>query len=122
LSNVRDLAAADLKDIIEDESGAGTPYTLINDAGEYPVVGTFGDIGSLTDPITGEAIQDRSIEATVIMETITAAAGKIPARGWRVRITGLDGKEITLYVQRNEPDRSVGLCRLTLGLREKENE
>jgi len=86
------------------------------------VVGTFGDIGSLTDPITGEAIQDRSIEATVIMQTITAAAGKIPARGWRARVTGIDGKEITLYVQRNEPDRTIGLCRLTLGLQLQDNE
>jgi hypothetical protein len=122
LPNVRDQAAADIQKIIEDESGAGTPYILIDDKGEYPVVGTLGDIGTLTDPITGEAIQDRSIEATVSAQTITAAAGKVPARGWRACVTGLDGKTITLHVQQNAYDRTIGLCLLTLGLHLPEKE
>ena len=122
MSNVREEAAAAAKSIIEDVGGAGTPYTLINDDGEYPVVGMFGDIGSLFDPISGEPIQGRTIEATVVAETILAVAGKIPVRGWKVRTTGLDGKEIILFVQRNEYDRTIGLCRLPLGLRLKENE
>jgi hypothetical protein len=99
--NLRAQAACDLKSIIEDTDGAGTPYTLIDDAGEYPVAGTFGDIGSLIDPMSGEPIQGRAIEVTVAAQSIIDASGVIPQRGWRVKAQGLDGKEIMLYVQRN---------------------
>jgi hypothetical protein len=119
---VRDLAAADLRKIIEDPNGAGTPFTLINSAGEFPVAGTFGDIASLIDPVSGEPIQGRSIEATCAAQTIISAAGKVPARGWKARVTALDGTITTLFVQRNEYDRTIGLCRLALGLQLKEGE
>jgi hypothetical protein len=123
MPNIRAVAESDLKTIIEDPSGAGTAYTLIENTGaEYPVVGTFGDIGLLIDPISGEAIQGRTITATCMASTITAAAGKVPARGWKARAMGLDGKSYTLFVQRNEHDRTIGLCRLTLGLKLKEPE
>ena len=111
MSTTLDLATDDAKDIIESE---GTPVTIINDDGEYTVKGIVGDIGSLLDPVTGEPVQGRSIEATVIAET--TAAGKFPARGWKVKLTGRDGKELILYVKRNEHDRTIGLCRLTLGI------
>jgi hypothetical protein len=111
-----------MRSVIEDASGAGTPYTLASGDAQFPVVGTFGDIGSLIDPVTGEAIQGRTIEATCVAQTILAAAGKIPARGWRAYATGLDGKGIALFVQRNEYDRTIGLCRLTLGLQLQEAE
>ena len=114
--SIADLAAADMKSIIEDTSGIGTPYTLIDGEHEYPVVGSFGDIASLVNPATGELIQGRTIEATVMTQTITAAAGKIPARGWRVCKKGSDGQDLILYVQRNEPDNTIGLCRMALGI------
>jgi hypothetical protein len=122
LPNIRETAAADIKDIIEDANEAGTPYTLIDSDNEYPVTGTLSDIASLTNPVTGEVIQDRSIEATVIAQTILSAAGKIPARGWKVKTNGLDGKEMTLFVQKNEYDRTIGICLLTLGLRLKDKD
>ena len=114
-------ASADLKRIVENENGIGTPYTLLDRGGnEYPLVGTFGDIGSLIDPISGELIQGRSIEATCHLQTIIAAAGKIPERGWKARVTGLDGKALVLFVQRNEADRTIGLCRMALGMKLKD--
>ena len=120
MSSTRDLAAADMQEINDSE---GIPYTLINDEGEYPVRGIIGDIGSLLDPVSGEAIQGRSIEATVTTETlISHVAGKVPARGWRARVTGRDGKETTLFVKRNEYDRTIGLCRLTLGINLKDTD
>jgi hypothetical protein len=125
MPNVRDLAAADLRLTLEDENGAGTPYTLIDKDGvEYPLVGTFDDIGLLIDPVSGEAIQGRAISATCRAQTILAASGKIPERGWKARVPGLDGKTITLFIQRNQYDRTIGLCLLTLGLKlgEVENE
>jgi hypothetical protein len=116
-------ASADLKRIIENENGIGTPYTLFDKGGqEYPLVGTFGDIGSLTDPVSGELIQGRTIEATCHLQTILAAAGKIPERGWKARVTGHDGKVLILFVQRNEADRTIGLCRLALGMKLKDGE
>lgn len=125
MPNVRGLASADLRLTLEDENGAGTPYTLIDkDGAEYPLVGTFDDIGLLIDPISGEAIQGRTISATCRAETILAASGKIPERGWKARIVGLDGKAAMLFIQRNQYDRTIGLCLLTLGLKlgETENE
>jgi hypothetical protein len=116
-------ASADLKRIIENESGIGTPYMLLDkDGKEYPLVGTYGDIGSLIDPVFGEVIQGRTIEATCHMHTILAAAGKIPERGWKVRVTGIDGKELVLFVRRNEADRTIGLCRMALGMKLKDGE
>jgi hypothetical protein len=109
-----------MQTIIEDLSGAGTPYTLINAGEEYPVSGTIGDITSLIDPVSGEMIQDRAIEATCAAQTILAAAGKVPAHGWKARVSGLDGKEIVLHVRRNDYDRTIGLCRLQLGLNLKD--
>ena len=123
MPNIRAQAEADMGNIIENANGAGTPYTLIKADGlEYPVTGTFGDIAFLIDPISGEAIQGRAISATCRAKTITAAAGELPARGWKARAAGLDGKPYTLFVQRNEYDRTIGLCRLTLGLKLKEPE
>jgi hypothetical protein len=123
MSKMRERAEEDARRIIEDANEAGTPYTLIDKEGaEYPVVGIFGDIGSLIDPISGEVIRSRSIEAVCMMKTIISAAGKIPERGWKARTTGLDGKELVLFVWRNETDRTIGICRMALGLQPKEPE
>jgi hypothetical protein len=123
MSGLRALAEADFKRIIENERGAGTPCVLIDRGGaEYPLVGVVGDTGSLIDPVSGETIRSRSIEAVCMMKTIMAAAGKIPERGWKARVTGLDGKELVLFVWRNETDRTVGVCRMALGLQPKETE
>jgi hypothetical protein len=122
VGNLSARASADLKRIIENENGIGTRYTLIDKGGkEYPLAGTFGDIASLVDPVSGEPIQGRTIEATCHMQTILAAAEKIPERGWKARVTRY-GKELVLFVQRNEADRTIGLCRLALGLQLKETE
>jgi hypothetical protein len=123
MDGLRARAEADVQRIIENARGAGTPYVLINKEGaEYPVTGIFGDIGSMIDPISGEVIQGRSIEAVCMMKTIIAAAGKVPERGWKARATGLDGRELVLFVWRNETDRTIGLCRMALGLQPKDTE
>jgi hypothetical protein len=123
MGGLRARAGADAQRIIENARGAGTAYILIDKEGaEYPVTGIFGDIGSLIDPISGEVIRSRSIEAVCMMKTIMAAAGKVPERGWKARATGLDGRELVLFVWRNETDRTIGLCRMALGLQPKETE
>jgi hypothetical protein len=121
MPNLSARASADLNRIIEDENGVGAPYALFDkDGKEYPLVGTYGDIRSLIDPVSGEVIQGCTIEATCHMSAILAAAGKIPERGWKARVAGLDGKELILFVQRNEADRTIGLCRMALGMKLKD--
>jgi len=39
----------------------------------------------------------------------------VPDRGWKVKATGLDGVEYTLYVINYEPDRTLGIGRIKLG-------
>jgi hypothetical protein len=118
--NLRELAESDLAHTLEDEDGAGSAYVLIDKAdGEYAVAGDYGDIGYLIDPSTGGAVQGRTITATCRMSTLASQSALAPERGWKVRIIGLDGKETTFFVQRVEPDRTIGLYRLTLGLRMK---
>jgi hypothetical protein len=115
------LAAADFQKITA--IGAGIPYTLIDKSNaEYPVVGTYNDVGFLIDAISGEAIQGRTIEATCPASVIIELAGKVPERGWKARVTGYDKKTYTLFVQRNEYDRTIGVCRFALGLKLKETE
>jgi hypothetical protein len=119
LPNAQDLATKDLQEIINTE---GSPVTLINSERECQLKGLYSDIGSLINPITGEPVQGRSIEMAIPVGETMTKIGK-PARGWKVRITH-NGEEITLYIQRNEYDRTVELYRLTLGLElgELENE
>lgn len=114
MPNVRDLASEDARAIIE--SDVGLPIVLINEKGEFSFFGTYSDIGSLVDPISGEPIQGRAIEVIVSALDTKTKMEKIPARGNKARITVKDGKEIMLFVQRNEYDRTLELCRLTLGL------
>lgn len=115
MTSVRDLAAEDACDIINAE---GAPITLINKDGEINIRGLYSDIGSLINPVTGEPVQGRAIEAVVF---IFPYADKIPERGWKARVSH-NGREVTLFVQRNEYDRTAGLCRLTLGLTLQETE
>jgi len=123
LSNICDLAAADALAIIEDE-GAGSPLTLISEKGEFLFPSIYSDIGSLINPISGEPVQGRNIEVAIPAQAVITAAGSIPKRGWKARLTEKNGQEITLFVQRNEYDRTIGICRLTLGLQlgDAENE
>lgn len=114
MPSVRELAAADAAAIIADEGG-GCSITLINSDGEHRLPGLYSDIGSLVDPLTGEPVQGRSIEITVSAIYLNTVLTKTPARGWQARLEK-DGQVITLFVQRNEYDRTVELYRLTLGL------
>lgn len=115
---IRELAEADLAATLEDTDGAGTPYTLIDkQGGEYPVIGTFGDIGYLLDPDTGASIQGRTITATYRLAALRQAAETTPEQGWKVRVTDLHGTVQILYVTRYEPDRTIGIGRLKLAVK-----
>jgi hypothetical protein len=113
--NLRAIAESDLKYILEDVNGAGSPYTLIDpDGNEYPVVGTYQDVGYLLDEENSVPIQGRVITATYRMSTLASQTDKKPDRSWRVRIIGLDGIEHLFCLVRYEPDRTLGIARLHL--------
>jgi hypothetical protein len=115
--NLRELAESDLAFTLEDVNGAGTPFTLISpDGGEFPVVGTVGDIGVLFAPETGEAIRTRSIAATCRIRTLAALTALMPERGWKAAVLDLQGNMQSLYVQGNDPDRTLGVYHLRMGL------
>jgi hypothetical protein len=115
--NLRDRAADDSKEILGDISGAGTSFILYSRDGEqYPVVGSYGDIGYLLNPATGEAIQGRTIEAAYSMETLRLQTEREPEKGWRFSCFDLTGKETNLFIVRYEPDRTIGIARIKLAV------
>jgi hypothetical protein len=114
---LRDLAEADLRYTLENLSGSGTPYTLIDpDGTEYSVIGAVGDIGIFYETTGGEATRNRSIFCTCRIRTLAVQTPLIPERGWKAIITDLQGKAIKLFVNGNDPDRTLGMYRLTMGL------
>ena len=120
MSSTRDLAADDARAILHEE-GAGSikiekPENGNEEKDFWFFDGIYSDIGSLFNPITGEPVQGRAIEATVSSLDVIKVFKEVPKRGWKVYIKGKDGKEIMLYVLRNEYDRTFDLCRLPLGL------
>jgi hypothetical protein len=115
--NLRDRAAADSKDILEDISGAGPSFILFSkDGQQYPVAGNYGDIGYLLNPATGEPIQGRTIEAAYSMETLRLQTEREPEMGWRFSCYDLTGKETNLFIVRYEPDRTIGIARIKLAV------
>lgn len=120
--NLASLAESDLKITLEDsETGGAELYTLYSPKGDaYPVSGIGGDIGFLLDA-NGEPVQGRSIIRTCRISTVekyeTQDSGKLfPSKGWRAEIRDVNGKLWKTNVVRNEPDRALGVYRLTLSL------
>jgi hypothetical protein len=115
--NVRELAEADLRYTLENTNASGTPYTLIDLEGkEYNVTGTVGDIGILFEPIAGEMIRNRSIVCTCRIRTLSTQTQSIPERGWKAIVKDLHDKETYLFVSGNDPDRTLGIYRLSMEL------
>jgi hypothetical protein len=115
--NIRERAAADLKNILENDGGAGTSFTLESPDGQsYILSGVYGDIGYLIDPATGEPVQGRTIEAAYSMATLRLQTERVPEKGWRFICFNLNGDQIRLFVKRYEPDNTVGTARIKMGL------
>lgn len=113
---LREQAESDLAFTLEDPS-VGSPFVLIDPSGaEYPVVGTVGDIGLLIAPESGERIRSRSIVCSCRIKTLNELGANIPCRGWRARIMDLQGNALNAYVEGNDPDRTLGIYNLIIGL------
>jgi hypothetical protein len=114
--NVRELAESDLRYTLENLNGSGVEFTLIDPAGTaYTITGAVGDIGILYES-TGEAVRNRSIVCVCRMRSLSALTQETPERGWRAVVSDLQGRTVKLFVTGNDPDRTLGVYRLTMGL------
>jgi len=112
--NLRERAAEDARAILSDTGGAGTEFFLSFKGVEYPVTGSFGDIGYLLNMATGEVIEGRTIEAVFSLASLPA--GIEPQRGWGFSCADLSGKLLKLFVIKFEPDKTIGVGRIKLGV------
>lgn len=117
MGGLRELAESDLAVTLENPDETGSSFIIIDTKGnEYPITGTFGDIGYLLDNETGLPIQGRTITAAYRIKTLAEKIPLTPSRGWTVKTTGLDGNEYTLHVVNYEPDRTIGIGRIKLAV------
>ena len=117
---LREQAAADAKAILEDkENGLGTDFILtsLKEKKDFPMVGSYGDIAYLFDPTTGQAVQGRTIEAAYSMASLLQLTAEEPERGWGFKTVNLNGKEIRLFVTAYQPDYTLGVARIQLGVK-----
>jgi len=114
--NLRDRAALDAKKILGDTSGAASEFVLISGNAEYPVTGSYGDIGYLLNLATGEAVQGRTIEAAFSLLSLAEKTKEEPKRGWGFKCIDLTGNEIKLFVKKYEPDKTIGIGRIKLAV------
>lgn len=106
-----------MEHIFSDQDGPGTPFVLINRGGlEYPVTGTYGDIGLLMDPATGTAVQGQTITAVFPMGLLSAHTLEKPMKGWKVKLNDPHRGELSFFVV-DPPvhDYTIGMTRLILG-------
>jgi len=119
MGNLRALSNKYMEKTLENPRTAGTPFTIIDpQENRFDVTGTVEDISMLVDPITGEALQGRTITVTCLIKRLP----KQPRRGWRVELPSLGATNINkLYVQEVQPDRTIGLYYLSLSSKEKKD-
>ena len=116
--NLRERAARDMQNILNDKSGAGTEFFLKpDDEAEFPITGNYGDIGYLLNTDTGEAVEGRTIEAAFSLLSLAKKTDKEPKRGWGFRCKDLSGKDFSLFVVKYEPDYTVGIGRIKLAVK-----
>jgi hypothetical protein len=97
---------------------AGTQYFVIDPQSKtkYPVIGTVGDISLLVDTSTGEAMQNRTVVVTCLVQSLPVQ----PRRGWEVQLHNLTGASQNFFIQEVQPDNTIGLYYFTLGNNFKE--
>lgn len=116
---LRQIAEADLAVTLEDtQQGGAMPFVLKtpDESQVFPLNGLIGDIGFLLDT-EGVPVQGRTINAHFRLSSLRVLTNKMPAKGWKVACTDLAGDNWNLFVVRIEPDRTIGICRMVLGLK-----
>lgn len=118
---LRELAAADLVAILEDdEFGFAVDITLTDpDGNTQDLQGFSNDITQIIDPETGQIVTGRLATATLPLASITlsgvpegiADASKKP---WLVAFDDILGQSYLFKVAKASPDRALGVIFLVL--------
>lgn len=114
--NLRELAAADHRLIVEDATGGfGRELRLIDPDGRPATVnGFWNDIGQNIDLNTGAMVSGRAAFARITRGALRAAGLGIPAadlaedkKPWRLEWTDLGGNVHKFMIVEVRPDRSI---------------
>jgi hypothetical protein len=109
-----DLAAADLRTIVEDASGGfAVPVTVIDPNGDSVVLnGLQNDVAYTIDPETGLAVSGRRVSVTLSLVSLEEAGLGQPCgipdksrKPWRMMFTAPTGAEQTFKVVDALPDK-----------------
>ena len=112
--NLRELAESDLSFFLEGTCSSGSRFVLQDARGQlFNLRGLVGDVSYLLDG-EGAPVQSRMITVSYRISSLAALTAEVPKRGWRVILEDLAGRTDTLFVVRYEPDRTLGIGRLTL--------
>jgi hypothetical protein len=113
---LRDIAAADLKTIVEDTNDFGWPIKITAPNGSSAdLVGLSTDISQTIDPETGQAVSGRTASVTLVIATLETQGIGLPhavsdpkARPWVIRFDDINGHPHTFRVLEAMPDRAAG--------------
>lgn len=114
--NLAQQAEADLSFTLEDvDNGFGVALTLTDDSSvDYAISVQTTDIGFFMDPETGIGVAGRTVEVVVRISTLAGLGGGYPSKDWTGQYTDTNGSTWAFAVQKNEPDRKLGVYKLTL--------
>lgn len=124
---LREEAAADCREIHEDEDDFGWPLQLTNPAGvvSSQLIGLSTDIGFMIDLDTGASVSGRraSISFSIASFLSSGVGSDLPEgiadeslKPWLVTLNDLRGNPHTFKISSTEPDRGIDLivCHLEI--------
>lgn len=122
--NLRELAEADLKYILEDSAtGFGWAIAVTNPEGETAeLIGASNDISQVVDPETGQVVSGRSASVALrVASLFEAGFNSLPVgiadstrKPWVIAFTDINGNPHTFKVIQSNPDRGLGVVTLIL--------
>jgi hypothetical protein len=122
--NLRDLAEADSKAILEDSvTGFGYPITVTSpDKVTASLTGFSNDISFSIDPDTGVAVSGRTASVALNISSLIDAGFSTLLTGiqddkskpWLVQFNDINGNPFTFKVIEGHPDRGLGIITCTL--------
>jgi hypothetical protein len=120
---LREIAAADLKSIVEDSAGGFGWLIKVTDPDtlEASLVGFSNDVSQTIDPDTGQAVSGRIASVALAIASLTAAGLGLPrgisdktSKPWIVMFNDIGGTAHTFKVRESMPDRALGIVVCTL--------
>lgn len=119
---LREEAALDAREFLEDGDDFGWPLTITNpDSVSAALTGYSTDIHLTIDPETGQAVSGRQASVVIHMAALTEAGLTLPRgiaekdlRPWTVETNDITGVKHTFKVIEAIPDRALGIVACTL--------